>query len=316
MLFFDIINIGVNRMCISAKIFVINHKNFFVPVHSLLYPIQVGAAYTSEHFHGMLYDNNGSNISLKNKSYCELTALYWAWKNCQADYFGFFHYRRYLSFEINNLVDLTDINQKLPLAYRIFSIPDDKTLGNLGFDEEVMNEIITSFDVIAPVAEEMYVSAYNHYEQCSFHHIEDLNLVLRIITEKYAHFLSAVTEYMNSTQLYFGNIFIMKRKLFYDYCNWLFDILAEFDRRTDFSKYSGKSCRVDGYLGERLFGIYFTWLKKQNGIHCGELPRAHFEAFPGETDNFTKMRCINRILPPGTQRRFLVKKLFKCIGGI
>ena len=43
----------------------------------------------------MLHDDEGDNISNKNKTYCELTAQYWAWKNMEADYYGFFHYRRY-----------------------------------------------------------------------------------------------------------------------------------------------------------------------------------------------------------------------------
>ena len=46
----------------------------------------------------MLMDNTGENISEKNSMYCELTAQYWAWKNLNADYYGFFHYRRYLNF--------------------------------------------------------------------------------------------------------------------------------------------------------------------------------------------------------------------------
>lgn len=43
-------------------------------------------------------DNEGDNISGKNPDYCELTAQYWAWKNIDCDYYGFFHYRRYLTF--------------------------------------------------------------------------------------------------------------------------------------------------------------------------------------------------------------------------
>ena len=40
----------------------------------------------------------GENIYPKNPDYCELTAQYWAWKNIDCDYYGFFHYRRYLTF--------------------------------------------------------------------------------------------------------------------------------------------------------------------------------------------------------------------------
>jgi hypothetical protein len=40
-------------------------------------------------------DNTGDNISEKNPLYCELTGVYWAWKNLECDVTGLVHYRRY-----------------------------------------------------------------------------------------------------------------------------------------------------------------------------------------------------------------------------
>ncbi|MDE7022508.1 MAG: DUF4422 domain-containing protein, partial [Lachnospiraceae bacterium] len=66
---------------------------------SYVYPIQVGADLTEQIISG-LQDNQGENISRKNRNYCELTATYHAWKNCQAAYKGLCHYRRI--FEIDD----------------------------------------------------------------------------------------------------------------------------------------------------------------------------------------------------------------------
>ena len=80
----------------EIRLMVSCHQMEEVPPLPLLRPIQVGAALSSERFPGFLRDDTGENISHKNRSYCELTAQYWAWKNLTADHYGFFHYRRYL----------------------------------------------------------------------------------------------------------------------------------------------------------------------------------------------------------------------------
>ena len=85
----------------KIKIYVVCHKPSYVPENPYLYPIQVGTALSKSPLEGMLHDNEGDNISDRNKSYCELTAQYWAWKNEDADYYGFFHYRRYFAFDPN-----------------------------------------------------------------------------------------------------------------------------------------------------------------------------------------------------------------------
>lgn len=298
-------------MSLQIKIYVSCHKDLYSFSHPVLYPIQVGTALAEFRYKGMQYDDSGDNISTQNRSYCELTAQYWAWKNDAADYYGFFHYRRYLSFDPKSLVDHTN-SQKVkrsPLPYRNYKLPDEQTLNLLGYTEENIKDIIGRYDIIAPLAEQMHVSVYDHYKKAPFHHIEDLDLVLKIIEQRYPEFKAAAQEYMAGTKHYFCNMFVMKRELFFNYCAWLFSILQEFDRQTDFTKYSGKACRVDGYLGERLFGVYYTWLKKQSTVRWAELPRVHFEAFPGETDNFWLMKRVNMFLPPGTRRRAYAKKL-------
>ncbi|WP_419822129.1 DUF4422 domain-containing protein [Anoxybacterium hadale] len=284
----------------KIKIYISCHKDCYVTNHPLLFPIHVGAALDSAPIPGMLRDDYGDNLSKCNRSYCELTAQYWAWKNDYADFYGFFHYRRYFSF-----------SKKSPRPYIIRKQPDDVTLTELGFAENQMRKLIESADVIAPLAENMYINVKEQYRTTEHHDLRDLELIKEIIAKQYPEYLAAADKYLSGNLFYFCNMFIMRKEIFNQYCSWLFSILEEFDQHTDFSKYTGKAARVDGYLGERLFGIYFTWLKQNPSIKYIELARVHFEAFPGETDNFKQMRRINLILPPGTRRRSMVKRFFR-----
>ena len=83
----------------DIKLIVATHKKYWMPEDPMYLPIHVGAeGKTDENGSpldlGYVKDNTGDNISSKNANYCELTGLYWAWKNLTADYIGLVHYRR------------------------------------------------------------------------------------------------------------------------------------------------------------------------------------------------------------------------------
>ena len=78
----------------NIKIIVATHKNYWMPEDNMYIPVYVGAEGKDLDL-GYTKDNTGDNISKKNKNYCELTGLYWAWKNIDAEYIGLAHYRRH-----------------------------------------------------------------------------------------------------------------------------------------------------------------------------------------------------------------------------
>ena len=115
-------------------------------------------------------------------------------------------------------------------------------------------------------------------------------------------------QYLSHTVCCCGNIYIMKRERFYDYCTWLFSILEEFDRHAQTKDYTAQEQRVDGYLAERLLGIYAGKMRENPSVRVLELPRVHF------TNSRARMwekRAVNRVLPPGSWRRAVVKKILR-----
>lgn len=279
----------------DIKLFIACHQPASLPDISLIHPIQVGSALTSARFEGYIYDDTGENISLKNRSYCELTAQYWAWKNDTSDYCGFFHYRRFL---------YPSLSARLP--YCVKKAPDKDVLQKLGYSR--FASLIESHDIIAPLAENMRISVREHYSSAPFHHAKDLQLIESIILETTPEYAPAMETYLSGSLCYFGNIYIMKRPLFHAYCAWLFPLLEEFDRRADLSGYGTQELRVDGFLAERLFGIWLTHVR--SGLNVLELPRVHFE--PNASARRQKL-LRNALLPPGSLRRAWVKRLRSCL---
>lgn len=281
--------VGMWKMA-DIKLFVCCHQQAEIPDHSLLVPIQVGAAFAETYFPNFVYDNVGENISEKNRSYCELTAQYWAWKNVNADYLGFFHYRRFL---------YPDVRRRRP--YRIERRVDLTLLDKLGYDR--FAEIICQYDMIAPIGEEMNVSVREHYANAPYHRRSDLERMERIVLERCPKMSQALETYLSGSVCWFGNIYIMRYETFHHYCSWLFPLLEEFDRRTDFTDYTVQERRVDGYLAERLFGIYLTFYR--SSLKTLELPRVHF--YSGR--EYFQRQILNGLLPPGSKRRSLLKAL-------
>lgn len=91
-------------------------KDINRPLRNIDVYIQAGAALTDARI-GEFQDNTGDNISYRNRQYCELTALYWIWKNQKADYYGLEHYRRAFRLTEPEITDILsdDIDAIIPL---------------------------------------------------------------------------------------------------------------------------------------------------------------------------------------------------------
>lgn len=266
------------------------HSNYSI-VPPGFAPVQCGAALNST-IDGAVPDNAGCNISEKNREYCELTAHYFAWKNIDADWYGFCHYRRFFAFS-------DDIKK----PYIVRDKLSDKELTLLG-NEERLNKLLNEFDMIVPRAENMGLSAREHYCTSAFHFKIDLDLFLGILYEKYPFLLETAEKYLSQNRQYFCNMFIMCKSDFNDYCRILFGVLEEFDRlKKPHGNY--QSDRTDGYLGEIFTGIYISYMR-EHGRRIKELPRI-------DCGCTRKKLIMYSLLPPESKARFAAKQFLKSI---
>ncbi len=198
-------------------------------------PIQAGAALTDKRI-AMVMDNQGENISEKNKKYCELTALYWIWKNDSTQYVGLSHYRRRF-----------DISEQMAAW-----LPE------------------SDIDVVftAPVLNLNGVKR----QYCHDHMESDWNRMMETLGCLFPQYLDTARRIEKGNYYYAYNMFITRREILNKYCEWLFPILfcceSEIGERQD--TYQG---RYIGFLAERLMTIFFEHHKDDYKI---AIARKHF----------------------------------------
>ena len=122
-------------------------------------------------------------------------------------------------------------------------------------------------DVLLPVKRNYWIES-NYSQYVHAHHAEDLDTARVIIGEKYPEYLGAFDHVMKKTDGHRFNMFIMKKSLADAYCDWLFDILFELEKRLDISSYSANDQRVFGFVSERLLDV---WLE-ENKVKYRDIP--------------------------------------------
>lgn len=227
---------------VSIKIIVAAHKKYWMPTDPVYLPVQVGAEGKAPI--GYTPDNTGDNISSKNPHFCELTGLYWAWKNLDADYLGLVHYRRYFT------------------RKEVRSIEAKKEQILTGSEWQAL---LAKHPVIVPDKRKYYIetnrSHYNHA-----HHSEGLDLAETIIHEQCPEYDKAFATVMNRTSAHMFNMFVMRRDLFDAYMEWMFSILFEIEKRVDITGWDTYESRIYGFVSELLLDV---WLE-QNHIDYAE----------------------------------------------
>lgn len=232
----------------NIKVIVASHKPYKMPADSCYLPVQVGAK-DKQKIDGFTPDNTGDNISEKNPYFCELTGLYWAWKNLECDYLGLAHYRRHFKGKNRG---------------------KDKIDAALTSDE--MKALFDTADIILPAKRKYYIeNLYDHYVHTMLP--DPLIETGKIIKEKHPEYYDEFQRLKSRTSAHMFNMYIMKKEISDGYCEWLFDILFELEKRIDLTGYDPFQARFYGRVSELLLDVYIN----TKGLKYLENPAVHTE---------------------------------------
>lgn len=205
--------------------FVCTHKPTVLPSEdSVFVPLQVGAAANGRI--GILSDDTGDNISAKNCFYGELTGLYWLWKKCtDVDVIGVCHYRRFFFKEDGDLMLASDFEKALE-------------------------------DCDMLLADAVESDATNYEGFTSAHRAIYLEQTGEVIRKIYPEYYPVFEEHLQSHISYAGNLAVMKKEVFDEYCDWLFSIFFELEKIVDLSGLDDYHRRLYGFISELMMPVF------------------------------------------------------------
>ncbi len=241
-----------------VSIIIATHKKYQMPSDKIYLPLYVGAAKKENEGLDIGYqtDATGDNISEKNPCFCELTALYWGWKNLHCTYMGLVHYRRHFCLKKKS---------KNPFD-------------NILKEGELLN-LLNSSKVILPKKRKYYIETlYSHYSHT--HYAEHLDVARQIVVRKFPQYVQCFDEVMNRKSGYMFNMVIMEKALMDQYCQWLFDILFVMEERLGEQELSFYQGRFYGRVSEILFNVWLLYQlrnKKIENTEIKELSYIHME---------------------------------------
>ncbi|MCD7944099.1 MAG: DUF4422 domain-containing protein [Clostridia bacterium] len=236
-------------------IVVATHKKYEMPDDSMYLPLFVGTegkqkSNMDDFEIEYTKDNTGGNISELNPSFCELTGLYWAWKNIEAEYAGLVHYRRHFCLK----------KRKDPFE----SVLTYKQL------EPYLDYV----KIVVPNKRRYFIETlYSHYSHT--HYASQLDETEKIIGELCPEYIDSYKKIVKHRSGYMFNMMIMQKELLDDYCEWLFAILFELRKRIDMGSLSPFQGRFYGRISEIIFNAWLDYQIKIGRLRKNEVLEIH-----------------------------------------
>lgn len=215
----------------NGKMFIVTHKKVAMPKIKDYEPILVGADIHPEIIEYQTVDNQGINISRKNPNYCELTGIYWLWKNAYFDIIGISHYRRYFT------------KSCISNSARFYLTMEEAAF------------VLQNKRVILPKVRYSPTSIICAIKRAP--NLDDVNEMYQAIVACFPQYIDDYMWYLRQNKEHLYNMFVMKWDDFCKYCDWLFTILDYIEERHDMdAEIDSYRLRLYGFLSERLISVW------------------------------------------------------------
>ena len=224
---------------------------------------------------GFIGDDTGDNISRLNKTYGEMTAHYWLWKNylpsAKEEYIGLCHYRRFLDFsDISfnfNFLKYHPYSPVLVCYYKQFqNLIFDK------FDETTLLSKINGFDILSTKKWNLCTMTVRaHFDYC--HRAYEMDNALSVLAKVYPEYAKYADGYLKDMESYYCLCLVMKKELLANYLTWQFDILDELSKVSNWDRYEEyNEIRMPAFIMERFYNIWLRYQIDHNNLKVLELP--------------------------------------------
>ncbi len=245
----------------DTRIFIATHAKRPYPEVGGYISLQVGAALASDRF-AMISDDQGDNISKLNPTFNEMTGLYWIWKNDSSHIVGLAHHRRYFA----------------PKARPGFSFEGIEIAHPEDFED-----LHRGVDMIVATPRrwlahaDIPLSTLNAY--ALMHVGPDMFLARQEVIARTPDYRDAFDYVLASNQISHYNMFVARKAVIDEYCEWVFPVLFSLEKLIPYEFYEHYQSRVIGFLAERLFNVWLCQNRGRFRIITREIARTEEHIF-------------------------------------